>query len=1309
MENKPIGYGRFRMVLDNQGLYLDAIILDVNPSFEVYFGTKKQEAVAQGKFQLFGEFHSDRISHWIKKYYKVAFEQSHFIETTHYKPLDRYFEINVSCPAQGEFIILFQDVTDREDSDQMYLDILRKMSDTVFVTDDNGKFTFISPNAIKIFGQTVEECFELENIEHLIGEDYKAAVKNLDKEGTAIQNSEYTIIDKQGDKHDLIINVNRENIGKGTLLFVCQDVTVKNFALKEARVQKERSRAIIDTIPDLIWMKDADGKYVATNKEFELFFGANEDEIIGKSDQELVTDERADVLRKSDLKTMNLGETSTNEETLEYKNDGKVLDFETTKAPFYSAEGNSDSIEGVLGIARDITGTNKIKQELKASKSRFEQLINTANGIIWEANPVTFEITFISKRVDEMLGYTSKQWLSVPSEWKKHIYEKDLERISQRLLAEVKEKNSFEHDYRVVKRDASVIWVREYVSVISDAKGVPTKLVGVVVDVNEEIEDKQNLEKYKRFFNLSQDNFCIANAEGVLLELNPQFPKSLGYEMDELKGTKFLDLVHEDDLQSILDELGKLINGASIINFTNRYKTKSGSIKHFNWNAIPYQGFYYAVARDITTEVEADRQKEESELKYKTLIETAGDAIYVLNNKGITLEVNEAASKMTGYPRHELIGALIGLPNVQQNNEESFMERASLLLHNESLMFESSQIRKDGSQVPLEVIVRAVEQADETLFIIILRDISGRKRDQEEINERELSLIESQSIAKLGSWKLNVEKNELKWTDEVFRIFGEEPQSFLCTVDTFYSYIHPDDKADVQEHWEKCASSGEDYHIKHRIITKQGEIRHVEENGKILHSDNAKLLIARGTIQDITKAVLYQQEQILRDENLHKFFSYIDIGIAKNSMDGKFFDINPEFERFTGYSFDELNEMSSEDLTPENYLEQDAERLKSLTEYGHSGPYKKEFRTKNGDLVPVLIHGVRTMDASGKEFIWSVVQDISETTDYQSRLQQEVEKFKLLLGIGKIIAFEVELETGDVSTVRDSMTIEGATFPIEEITHYDDFFNMIRSEHRPLYQRKMSLLMKGEIDSFSFDFQLVQGHKRYWHQGIITLLEMGAEGTPVKIFVTLRNIDEDKDQEMRNLITQEMERIRISRDIHDSIGQMLVGTRLTLKIKMEDHEGLEEIDELLHAMIKESRMIINNFGISIQESESLKGTFTSLAEKMNRVYDGIITIDWAGSGHVNDLKNATAIFRIYQEALSNAIKYSESPEIHINVRNYDNFDMEVIDWGKGFDSASIEVGFGSINMKERAKEIGANVDVNSSLGNGTVVSLRYDQ
>jgi len=68
-------------------------------------------------------------------------------------------------------------------------------------------------------------------------------------------------------------------------------------------------------------------------------------------------------------------------------------------------------------------------------------------------------------------------------------------------------------------------------------------------------------------------------------------------------------------------------------------------------------------------------------------------------------------------------------------------------------------------------------------------------------------------------------------------------------VETFYSYIHPDDRAAVQEHWEKCASTGEDYHIKHRIITKQGEIRYVEENGNIRNDDNAKPLIARGTIQ----------------------------------------------------------------------------------------------------------------------------------------------------------------------------------------------------------------------------------------------------------------------------------------------------------------------------------------------------------------------------------------------------------------------------------------------------------------------------
>lgn len=153
-------------------------------------------------------------------------------------------------------------------------------------------------------------------------------------------------------------------------------------------------------------------------------------------------------------------------------------------------------------------------------------------------------------------------------------------------------------------------------------------------------------------------------------------------------------------------------------------------------------------------------------------------------------------------------------------------------------------------------------------------------------------------------------------------------------------------------------------------------------------------------------------------------------------------------------------------------------------------------------------------------------------------------------------------------------------------------------------------------------------------------------------------------------------------------------------------EGLEEIDQLLDEMIKECRMIINNFGISL-ENANLKNTFISLAEKMGKVYSGNINVDWSGEEFVDDLKLATNIFRIYQEALSNAIKYSGSKRIDVFVENNGNIQLEVKDEGGGFDTKTGK-GFGLTNMSDRAKEIGYLFEVISSIDKGTRVLLKPD-
>ncbi len=1059
-EESPLGYGRYRVITDKNDQLIDAEIIEVNTGFEHYFAKPRKEIIGKSKFEFFKAFYEGQESEWRRKYSEVALEGNHFIDTVYFKPGQVYFEMNVSSPIKGEFITLFRDVTYKVEKEVLFEDILSNSSEAIFLTGDNGDFKYISPNVTSLFGFDEDEMADLGTIDLVIGEDYKSFLKKGTKSGDVlVKNYELSMVDKYGQIHYLIIDIKRVSFLGGSLMFTCRDITESKLADKRSEQEREKLKALLDTIPDLIWMKDPQGKYLACNHEFEKFYGAQEKDILGKTDRDFVSAELADFFRKHDLRAMNANKPMSNEEELVYKTIDKTILAETTKTPFYSKDG---TLVGVLGVARDITARKITEKELIAREEKFRKVVDSsldavvmsdAKGNIVEWNGQAEKIFGFKK--NEVM-YQPLSDLIVP---KKHREAHERGMANYRKTGKGPALNT-RFEITASRKDETEFPV-EMSIVDLEVQGKPY-FCSFIKDLTEKNEAEEaleksevDLEKYRRFFNIANDNFCIADPNGILIELNPQFPKTLGYTLEELTGKNFLDFVHPDDLDKTLKEMENLGAGGTTINFRNRYKKKSGGYCYFEWISAPHDGFYYAVARDVT------------------------------------------------------------------------------------------------------------------------------------------------------------------------------------------------------------------------------------------------------------RTMQYQKELKLRDQNLHKFFEKVHVGIAKNSMDGAFVEINPEFERFTGYSVDELNSMSYWDLTPEKYALQEEVQLKSLKEKGKYGPYQKEYITRDGDLIPVLLNGVRTVDAEGNEYIWSVVQDLSESERNKEKLRQDVEKFKVLLDTGKLVAFEVDMGTNEIRTIRDRIKIDTSSFPMEEITSFDDFFSTIKEDHQVSCFKKMKKMTSGEIDSFTCDIQVRKGDRYFWHQGILSVLEVCPDGKVKKVFITLRNIEDEKNQELIRLKSQEKERLRVARDIHDSIGQMLVGTRMTLRTKLGACEGLDGLDELLHDMIQECRIIINNFGISVQV-EDLKASFEDLIHKMDKVYPGKIELNWYGKENLDDLKLATYFFRIFQEGLSNAIKYSDSPMIKVDIKNHSNFEMRLTDFGVGFDTTKVSRGFGMNNMNERAEEIGYQLLVDSSIGDGTNILLKQD-
>ncbi len=149
---------------------------------------------------------------------------------------------------------------------------------------------------------------------------------------------------------------------------VIMDVTERVVALDELKINRARLRTLFDTLPDLVWMKDPDGVFLACNRRFEKLFGANEAEIIGKRDHDFVDRKLADFFREKDLAAIAGGKPVTNEETVTFASDGHQEILETIKAPVLDVDGR---LIGVLGIARDITDRQQMQLD---QQSRFNEL-----------------------------------------------------------------------------------------------------------------------------------------------------------------------------------------------------------------------------------------------------------------------------------------------------------------------------------------------------------------------------------------------------------------------------------------------------------------------------------------------------------------------------------------------------------------------------------------------------------------------------------------------------------------------------------------------------------------------------------------------------------------------------------------------------------------------------------------------------------------------------------------------------------------------------------------------------------------------
>ena len=342
---------------------------------------------------------------------------------------------------------------------------------------------------------------------------------------------------------------------------------------------------------------------------------------------------------------------------------------------------------------------------------------------------------------------------------------------------------------------------------------------------------------------------------GKIFDGNPAAEKFYGYSRAQFQGMNLaeINLFSADQMSA---ERERLSNG-EIQYFVCPHKLASGEIRMVELQVssviLDKKDFEFFIIHDVTEREQMNEALRESEFRYRTLFENMIDGIYRSTPEGKFVEVNPAMVKMFGYSSEQ------EMLNIDIKKELYFApeERGSHILDTGQEEIESYRMRrKDGSEIWVEDHGYYIH--DEQGKIIfhggMLRDITERKRSEEAIRESESQLKESQNMAGLGSYVLDLDSGIWKSSDVLDQIFGID-QSYLHSVEGWADLIHPEEREEMNDYFaHEVVRKKARFDKEYRIIRRNDNAeRWVHGMGELEIDEKGVIRKMQGSIQDITE------------------------------------------------------------------------------------------------------------------------------------------------------------------------------------------------------------------------------------------------------------------------------------------------------------------------------------------------------------------------------------------------------------------------------------------------------------------------
>ncbi|HYA16411.1 MAG TPA: PAS domain-containing protein [Bryobacteraceae bacterium] len=535
--------------------------------------------------------------------------------------------------------------------------------------------------------------------------------------------------------------------------------------------------------------------------------------------------------------------------------------------------------------------TRARERALRMSEERWQLAVKSTSDGIWDYNPLTDEV-FYSDRYQEMLGYSPGEFPNSPAAWREQIHPDDVEWVSKILDDHMAGKTPFYRaEYRMRTKSGDYRWILSRGTALRDAEGKAIRFTGQHTDITEQrLAEAALLEaerQYREIFDSAIEGIFRATPNGRALTVNASFARILGYESpaeieamppEQRRRDLWFDAREREAVTALMDTSthGEVLKGEC------RLRRKDGSPVWVSFSAraiVDAEGrtrHFEGFIDDLTERRATEEALRRAEAQYRLVSENISDFIWIADTETRRyLYVSPSVERLLGYEAGEMMTRVALEPESARSCGDAAPFRPDRIAEfmrgsRQSYADEVELRRRDGSAFQAEITFRYLlnPETGHIEMYGVTRDVSERRRVQNELAATNLRLRMALASARLGTWDRDLETGTAVWDDRMYEMFGVTGDSSVDGAALWRNAVHPDDLAPTLESLEAAVRGERKFDVEYRIVRPDGTIRHLRGEGIVLRDSQGKALRVIGLNRDVTEQKQAEEERARLENQL---------------------------------------------------------------------------------------------------------------------------------------------------------------------------------------------------------------------------------------------------------------------------------------------------------------------------------------------------------------------------------------------------------------------------------------------------------